>query len=129
MNKRDIDAFVHDIQLMIPVSDDNSKRFLKDMCSSISDYVSAHEKCTLDEIIGEFGDPKDIALDYIDSLDSNELVRKLSHAQLLRRLVAIVAATAVVALTIYTAFLYRGYTEFENSLLCHENTVVEETGD
>ena len=46
MNKRDIDAFVHDIQLMIPVSDDNSKRFLKDMCSSISDYVSAHEKCT-----------------------------------------------------------------------------------
>ena len=54
MNKRDIDAFVHDIQLMIPVSDDNSKRFLKDMCSSISDYVSAHEKCTLDEIIGEF---------------------------------------------------------------------------
>lgn len=129
MNNRDIDAFVHDIQLMIPVSDESSKRFLKDMRSSINEYVAAHESCTRDEVIGEFGDPKDIALDYIDSLDSDVLARKLSHVQLLRRLIAIVAATAVVALSIYTAFLYRGYTEFENSLLNHESTLIEETGE
>lgn len=129
MNNRDVDAFVHDIQLMIPISDGSSKRFLRDMRSSINEYVAAHEGCTRDDVIQEFGDPKDIALDYIDSLDSDELVRKLSHVRLLRRLVAIVAATAVVALSIYTAFLYRGYTEFENSLLNHENTIVEETGE
>lgn len=95
MNNKDIDTFIRNIEILIPIRDDTSKRFLRDIHNSVEEYASNHEGCTFDDIVLEFGKEKDIALDYIESMDTDNLISKLTTAKYLRRLIAIVAVTAV----------------------------------
>ena len=78
MSNKDIKAFVRNIEILIPVNDANSKRFLRDIQSSITEYAYNHSGCSIDDIVQEFGSSRDIALDYIESLDIDNLIRKLT---------------------------------------------------
>ena len=129
MSNKDIKAFIRNIEILIPVNDANSKRFIRDIQSSITEYAYNHKGCSVDDIIQEFGSSRDIAQDHIESLDIDNLIRKLTTVKYLRRLIAIVAVTAVAALSIYTAYLHHGYNEFKESMMNYENSVIEEIGE
>ena len=129
MSNEDIEAFVRNIEILIPVNDANSKRFIHDIQSSIIEYAYCHRDCSIDDIVQEFGSSRDIALDYVESLDIDNLIRNLTTTKYLRRLIAIVAVTAVAALSIYTIYLHHGYNEFKDNMMNYVESVIEEIGE
>ena len=126
MSSKDIDAIIRDISLLIPVRTRSSNRFLEDNRRLMTDYAAYHEGCTREDILAEFGSCKDIALDYIESMDSDDLIRELSRVRLLRRLFTIIAVAVIIALSIHTAVIMRSYLEFRNAIVVQEQTVREE---
>ncbi len=129
MNNRDVSAFIHNVGILIPVKNKDSKKFLNDMRMSIDDYVSEHNQSTMDDIVAEFGTEKDIALDYIESLDTDNLIEQLSKTALIRKLIAIVAVSAITALLIFTLYMQHSYNVFKENMMKYEKTVVEQIGD
>lgn len=128
MNKKELDSFMRDIDLLIPVKDANSKRFLTDMRSSISSFISSNADADMETIISEFGNPKDIAMDYIESIDMDELLSRLAIARLVRRLMMTVLIILLVALSIFSYYQHRGYIDLKNSIVTKEETVIEDGG-
>lgn len=129
MNSKDVSTFINNVDILIPVKNKNSKMFLEDMRISIDDYVSEHNQCTMDDIVAEFGTEKDIALDYIESLDTDNLIEQLSKTALIRKLIAIVAVSAITALLIFTLYMQHSYNVFKENMMKYEKTVVEQIGD
>ena len=128
MNRRDVDLFMHDVELLIPIRDRDSKRFLSDMSNSISDYLSSNKDAGREEIVKEFGSPKDIAMDYVESIDTEELIQHISTRQLIRKLIYIVALVAVIILSIFSYYQYRGYLDLKNSIVVKEEVIIEDGG-
>lgn len=83
----------------------------------------------MDAIAAEFGTEKDIALDYIESLDTDNLIEQLSKTALIRKLIAIVAVSAITALLIFTLYMQHSYNVFKENMMKYEKTVVEQIGD
>ena len=129
MNNSDVSAFIHNVGILIPVKNKDSKKFLNDMRMSIDDYVSEHNQSTMDDIVAEFGTEKDIALDYIESLDTDNLIEQLSKTALIRKLIAIVTVSAITALLIFTLYMQHSYNVFKENMMKYEKTVVEQIGD
>jgi|GEM_PF-2721751 len=128
MNRRDVDLFMRDVELLIPISNRDSKRFLSDMRNSISDYLSCNEDAGREEIVKEFGSPKDIAMDYVESIDTEELIQHISTRQLVRKLIYIAALVAVIMLSIFSYYQYRGYQDLKNSIVVKEEVIIEDGG-
>ena len=122
MNRKELDSFIHDIELLIPVTDTNSKRFLADMRESIEDFISTSERADRQMIVSKFGSPKDIAIDYVESLDADDLIKHISTAKTIRRLLSIIAIVAIIALAVFSYHQYRGYRDYKNSLITNEET-------
>lgn len=128
MNRRDVDLFMHDVELLIPIRDRDSKRFLSDMSNSISDYLSSNKDAGREEIVKEFGSPKDIAMDYVESIDTEELIRHISFRRLIRKLVFVAALIAVILLSIFSYYQYMGYLDLKNSIVVKEEVIIEDGG-
>ena len=124
MNKRELDLFMRDIELLIPLKDTNAKRFLKDMRNSISDFVDANVEADRETIICEFGDPKHIAMDYIESLDADDLLKRISVTKILRRIAGVMIVAVIIALSLLTYFQYRGYIDTKKAIVQKEQTVI-----
>ena len=124
MNKKEINSFMRDVELLIPIKDANSRKFLSDMKDSISDFISQRDETDREMVISEFGSPKDIAMDYVESIDAEDLLKRLSLMRVFRRLTVLVALSLIIALSIFSYFQYRGYVEAKNAIITKEQTII-----
>lgn len=125
MSSKDIDKYIHDIKLLMPISTAESRRYLADVRSSIDNYLEQNSDAGIQDIYDEFGTPSDVAIDYIRSMDSNDLIRKLSSARMVRALIATVIIAVLLALAVFIGFRYKYYLDAKNSIITKEETIIE----
>ena len=126
INNKDIDKYLCDISALIPVSNNSKKRFLKDMRASIDAYVEDTSSHSIDGLYKEFGSPTNVAFDFIDSMDTDTLLKQLSFTRIIRRVLTVILIIAFLSLAIYTSVLYRGYIEFKNNIVTNTETEIIE---
>ena len=126
INNKDIDKYLCDISALIPVSNNSKKRFLKDMRASIDAYVEEISSSSIEDIYKEFGNPTSVAFDFIDSMDTDTLLKQLSLAQIIRRVLTAILIIAFLSLALYTSVLYRSYIEFKNNIVTYTETEIIE---
>lgn len=70
-----IKKYKREIRQLFPIFTQNEKRFFNDICSTVSDYAESHKDFTLESLIDEIGEPKDIVSRYLLDMDG-EILRK-----------------------------------------------------
>lgn len=79
---------------------DKADGFINEIRSSLTDYVEHNPDCSFDELVEQFGDPEDIAREFLDSYDYSS-PKEISKKTRRRRLIIIILAVLLVALTAY----------------------------
>lgn len=79
-----IKNYKREIRHLFPVFTKNEKRFFNDICNTITDYTTECEDFTLDSLIQEIGEPKDIVSRYLLDMDGEALRKSLSRTKLIR---------------------------------------------
>ena len=79
-----IKNYKREIRHLFPVFTKNEKRFFNDICNTITDYTTECEDFTLDSLIQEIGEPKDIVSRYLLDMDGEALRKSLSRTKFIR---------------------------------------------
>lgn len=79
-----IKNYKREIRRLFPVFTKNEKRFFNDICNAITDYTTECKDFTLDSLIQEIGEPKDIVSRYLLDMDGEALRKSLSRTKFIR---------------------------------------------
>ena len=93
--------------------------------TSVRDYASRNPDADYSEIAARFGSPQQIASSYVDEMGTVELLQNLRIRRNIERIVAIIAAMAVVLWLGAVTFAYLYNTDVTNGY--YEIAIAEET--
>ena len=79
-----IKNYKRELRHLFPVFTENEKRFFNDICNTITNYTTECEDFSLDSLIQEIGEPKDIVSRYLLAMDGEALRKSLSRTKFIR---------------------------------------------
>ena len=125
-----IKNYKREIRYLFPVFTKNEKRFFNDICGTITDYTTECENFTLDSLIQEIGEPKDIVSRYLLDMDGEILRKSLSRTKYVRFTFGVIILAAIVTSvfkigTDYLAFLEATDAYINREII--ETTIYEES--
>lgn len=92
--------YYHNISKELPCSRKTKAQIMQQIQSSANLFMEQNPSADFDTVQAHFGEPKTIALSYIEDQDAPELLRRI-HIK--RKVIAIVAGTMVLILAIWMA--------------------------
>ncbi|MDD6298779.1 DUF6120 family protein [Hornefia butyriciproducens] len=124
MNKNSIKKYKKQIKALLPFYSKKERRFMRELNDSFNHYIEKNPKSTMLEIQEQFGTPQEIVREYIDSFDVDILIRKLSIRKIIKRVFIALLLALVIGLGIFSAFTYKAYLEYKNTLVIEAETDV-----
>ena len=124
MNKNSIKKYKKQIKALLPFYSKKERRFMRELNDSFNHYIEKNPKSTMLEIQEQFGTPQEIVQEYIDSFDVDILIRKLSIRKIIKRVFIALLLALVIGLGIFSAFTYKAYLEYKNTLVIEAETDV-----
>lgn len=125
MLNNDSKKFLKQVKHLLPLLSKQEKRFLKDFEISIHEYLTENPNATTEDLSTEFGTPNDIVHEYIDSIDSEYIIKRICVKKMIRRIALTILLIAVLLLLVHTAFTYLAYLDAQNAVITQEVTVIE----
>ena len=128
MNEKDsrkIKHYFKQIRLLIPVRSKGVKRFLQDFRNAVEEYQEEHPECSAEDIMERFGSPEDVAYEYVSSVDSEEICRRITISKFVRRAIGIIVIVAVIAAGYRVWMLYDIHQQAEDAYISREVIVIE----
>ena len=82
MNK-EIKKYIKYVKKIIPFYSKDKKEFLKLLTQKIIEFSNEHDSCSYQDIVDEFGSPNEVAGSYIETLNSDEIIKKLNKKKII----------------------------------------------
>ena len=89
MNK-EIKKYIKYVKKIIPFYSKDKKEFLKLLTQKIIEFSNTHPNFTYQNIIDEFGSPNEVAGSYIETLDSDEIIKKLNKKKIINIFISVI---------------------------------------
>lgn len=124
VSEKEIKKFIAEVDSLLPVHSKRERLFLKKLKLSIEDYGNENSFSSLQDIIDNFGEPLDVVRSYVDSMDIDMLMKEISARRILKRIFITVLICAVLGLSIFAGFTYKGYLEYKNTIVTEIETVI-----
>ena len=83
---KDIKSYLKSIRLLLPAHSYPEKEFLTDIENRIQDIVLECPNITIKDIENQLGTPLEISQSYIASLDTDDLLKRLSNSRIVKRI-------------------------------------------
>lgn len=126
MSNNAVNKYVKQVKSIISFNSKDKKEFITMLKKQVYEYCDNKDNCTYENIIEEFGTPNETAGEYIQSLDSNILLKNLKkrHFIMLFISICIFAVIVVSAFEIYR--LNQLYEEAKDSINGYYETTIEQ---
>lgn len=127
-----IDIYLQEIYRKLHISDEEKKAFLRYLKSDIYQFREDNPNITMADIYERFGTPDEVAENYYESIDTEDIQKKLSNKRLNRSaillavfLIAVIAVIWILLAVTYeeaelidttTDYYYNNYQDFNDTL-------------
>lgn len=110
--EKKLKRYYKNIQRELVCSREAKRRILSDIAPNVVAYLSEHPETDLAAVENHFGTPRQIAASYVDSLGTQELLRKL---KLRNRILLIVTVALVISVGAWLTALVIASIDAKNS--------------
>ena len=115
-----IRKYIHRCKQLFPVYGKYERLFLKRLQQQATDFIAQNPNLTYEELVTQFGSPKDIVVGYYDTIDDDYLLKKLNLVKTIRR--AFLAIVLIIVLFVG----YRSYVIYQLRLEAKKETIIYE---
>ena len=101
------------------------RKYLRN-CKRLFPVYGKRERQFIKKLVEQFGSPKDIVIEYYNTVDDDYLLRKTNLVKHLK--IVLFSALAIVLIYYGTHFvlLYKSYRDVQDSIIIHEETIIED---
>lgn len=125
--------YLREIRGWLPCSGKWKRGILEKIEQSIAQFLSENPEASYEALAERFGSPRQIAATYVDEMGTDELLRDL---RVRRRVVGMIAATAVAVVCLWAGLVTASYFDHVNGMngyitveIVEEETVNDEGGN
>lgn len=122
--EKDIKSYLKSIRLLLPAYSHPEKEFLADIENRIQDIVLECPDITIKDIEDQLGTPLEISQSYIASLDTDDLLKRLSNSRIVKRIFIGFVVCAVLSISIFAGFTYKAYLDSKNTVITNTETII-----
>ena len=121
-----IRKYLRNCKRLFPVYGKRERQFIKKLRDRIQEHIDSSPNLTYEELVEQFGSPKDIVIEYYNTVDDDYLLRKTNLVKYLK--IVLFSALAIVLIYYGTHFvlLYKSYQDVQDSIIIHEETIIED---
>lgn len=121
-----IRKYLRNCKRLFPVYGKRERQFIKRLRDRIQEHIDSSPGLTYEELTEQFGSPKDIVIEYYNTVDDDYLLRKTNLVKYLK--IVLFSALAIVLIYFGTHFvlLYKSYQDVQDSIIIHEETIIED---
>lgn len=109
---------------MFPIYGPYEKRFYSDFKQNISEFADTKENIIFSDLEEKFGSPANIIQDYLNNVDTNYLLKQLSHTKHVRITCFCFILGIISAITIWGVTNYISFKAFQDNLPAIEETTI-----
>lgn len=120
--------YIRQCRQLFPVYGKYERLFLKRLRNQITEHLSQHPNITYEELLLHFGSPKEIVLEYYDSVDDDYLLKKTNLVRTVRKFCLIISLLFITYLGYRSYIIYQARLDFNDSIIIHEETTIEDYG-
>lgn len=125
INDKEINLYISKIKVLLPIHAKAEQQFVNNLQDNVLSFIDSQPDSSMEDVIDQFGEPLEVVHGYIESMDIEELINAIHLRKILRRIVAIMLVIAVIGLSIFGAFYYKGYQYYKNTVATEIETIVD----
>ena len=80
-----IKKYIKNIWTIMPMHTKKEKFYLNELKKHLNEYLDDHPQCSYDDIVQQFGEPKDIVVNYIQNSDENNLIKRMKLKSIIQK--------------------------------------------
>ena len=80
-----IKKYIKNIWAIMPMHTKKEKFYLNELKKHLNEYLDDHPQCSYDDIVQQFGEPKDIVVNYIQNSDENDLIKRMKLKSIIQK--------------------------------------------
>lgn len=121
-----IKKYIKNIWTIMPMHTKKEKIYISELKKHLNEYVDDHPQCSYDDIVQQFGDPKDIVVDYIQNSNENELIKRMKLKSIIQKSLIFFSVICTI-LAIWIGILWYDYIQDQkNSIIYEIETTITE---
>lgn len=117
--------YIRHCKQLFPVYGKYERQFLKRLRNEVNEYTTQHPSLTYDELITQFGSPKDIVVGYYETVDDDYLLKKTNLVKTVRRFLIIAMVLAVSYIGYRSYMIYRIRIEAQEPIILYKEESIE----
>ena len=86
----DIKKYIKYVKKIIPIYSKDKKEFIQLLTQKIIEFSNEHDSCSYQDIVDEFGSPNEVAGSYIETLNSDEIIKKLNKKKIINIFISVI---------------------------------------
>lgn len=103
-----IKKYIKNIWTIMPMHTKKEKFYVSELKKHLNEYLDDHPQCSYDDIVQQFGEPKDIVVEYIQSSDENDLIKRMKLKTILQKFLIFFSVICTI-LAIWFGVLWYSY--------------------
>lgn len=123
---KDSKRYLRKIRTLLPVWGSYEKRFYKDIRSNVTEFCNVHPDYTYSDLEHEFNSPEEIVSQYLMSIDTDYISRKLSFKKYVKAACVLLISAVLIAVISWNLFLYNARREFKERMSTFDGITIEE---
>lgn len=110
----------------MPMHTKKEKFYLNELKKHLNEYLDNHPQCSYDDIVQQFGEPKDIVVNYIQNSDENDLIKRMKLKSILQKFLIFISVICTI-LAIWFGVPWYDYMQNEKDSIIYdiETTITE----
>jgi len=125
MGNKEINSYISNVKTLLPVYSKSERQFIEKLRDNIYSYIDSHPDVSTVDVTEQFGEPVEIVQGYIESMAIETLISSISVRKMLRRIIIIILIAAVIGLSIFGGFYYKGYQYYKNTVVTENEIIVD----
>lgn len=105
-----IKKYIKNIWTIMPMHTKKEKFYLNELKKHLNEYLDDHPQCSYDDIVQQFGEPKDIVVNYIQNSDENNLIKRMKLKSIIQKFLiffSVICTILAIFLVFYGMITYR----------------------
>ncbi|MCD8023427.1 MAG: DUF6120 family protein [Lachnospiraceae bacterium] len=123
--KNPVSEFIKDIWIALPLHRKQEKRFIGEIEENVSDYFDSNPDATKQELVLQFGEPKEIVDDYFHALEPGTYIESMRRTRYIKHASYAFMLFLGVLLSTFIFFSYQLYNEWHDSQAVGKTITIE----
>lgn len=126
---KEIKNYINSIKKLFPIYSKKEREYVKNLEKNINKYVHENKSATIDHVIEKYGEPTTIVHNYIDIMDIDDIINKISKKKIIKRIIISVIVWLLLGTTVYYGFFYKCIYDEKHTKIIKKEVIHKETYD